>query len=490
MIDKQGVVPVYLQIANAISNLIQSGTLPPGSKIQPTRELAENLHVHRKTVTAAYDELTLQGWLQTKPRKGFFVENRLPVSSAVELDNNDGNMYPAKTGFNVSFPDYQAITNVRPGKNYKYIFDEGFPDVRLAPVKELIGEYYNLGKEIYRKKLLSYSDKRGSPALRKAIAKDLGITRGIPLTEDNIFLTKGAQMGLFMIASLLLKPGDNVIVGDPNYFMINLMFERLGVNLLHVPVDENGIDVDEVERICSRQSVRLIYVIPHHHHPTTVTLSVERRRKLLQIAADNNIAIVEDDYDFDIHYSNRPILPMASIDRNGNVIYVGTLTKTLAPAIRLGFIAAPENLIGLLAKQRFLIDLQGDTFLEEVVAELYRNGTIERHMKKIRRIYKERRDVFCNEVISRVGEHLSFRIPEGGMSAWIKFKGVDTKVVSQIAKEYGLYLNDGKKHNTGLQDHNAMCIGFASMSTDELRQAIDLFELAVVEAVQQHPDVS
>jgi GntR family transcriptional regulator/MocR family aminotransferase len=481
VVDKTSSIAVYLQIANAISSLIQKGLLLPGVKVQTTRQLSQHLGLHRKTVVAAYEELLVQGWLQSKPRKGFYVTKKLPVATPVSLTSKQSSMevYPGKTNFALSIQPLRIFSNSRPVGNYRYTFNDGFPDVRLAPLDALLKEYSSIGKKKLYKKLLTYSDKRGSLHLRQQLALNLRETRGMAVSEENIFISKGAQMAIFMVASLLLKPGDGVIVGAPNYFLVNLMLERLGVQLHYVPVDDDGLQVNKVEALCKKKKIRMIYVIPHHHHPTTVALSAERRKKLLQIAEEHNIAIIEDDYDFDIHYNNTPILPMASIDRAGNVIYIGTLTKTFAPAIRVGFIVAPRELIDLLAEQRYLIDLQGDTLLEEAIAEMYKNGAIARHMKKIRRVYKERRDFFCEAMNNRLGDAVTFRVPEGGMSVWVHYTGVDTTKISEAALKYHLFVSDGKRHNTNKRDFNSMCMGFASMTVEEMTQAVHCLQQAV-----------
>ncbi len=165
-------------------------------------------------------------------------------------------------------------------------------------------------------------------------------------------------MGIFLASSVIISPGDEVIVGVPGYDMANITFQQLGAKLIYVPVDEDGIDVNAIEKLCEKKKIRMMYVIPHHHNPTTVTLSPERRMHLLKLATKHRFAIIEDDYDYDFHYSSKPIMPMASYDNRGNVIYIGTLTKTFAPAVRLGFVVAPKEFIQTVTYFRKNIDTQ------------------------------------------------------------------------------------------------------------------------------------
>lgn len=472
-VDKTSAMPVYLQVAEKIIFLIEQGVLPGCIKIQPTRHLAQKINVNRNTVLSAYNELQDQGWIEAKPRKGYFISAVPPhvKPSCLPTTYETSQGYPVAPFFETNHTLVETLTNKYPSAKFKYVFNEGFPDVRLAPLKELMREYNSIGNSKTARRYLSYSAKQGSLRLRQELAKMLRQTRGLSIGENNILVTKGAQMAIYLAASLLLKPGDNVIVGEPNYFLVNEMFKRLGANVYGVPVDTAGIDVDAAASLCQEKNIRMMYVIPHHHHPTTVTLSAARRVTLLQLAAKHKFIVIEDDFDFDIHFQNRPVLPMASADKNGSVIYIGTFTKTLAPAIRLGFIVAPENLIGLLAQHRFMIDMQGDNLLEEAMAHLLKNGIIEKHLKKIRILYKERRDLLCNMLNDKLPGIACFNIPEGGLCVWVTFKGVDAALVAAEAGRNGLFIRDGKKYNTPQTNYNALCIGFASMNLQELGQA-------------------
>ncbi len=200
---------------------------------------------------------------------------------------------------------------------------------------------------------------------------------------------------------------------------------------------------------------------------------------MLELAAKYKIAVIEDDYDFDIHYAGSPVLPMASFDREGSIIYIGTLSKILAPAIRIGFMVAPENFIRLASQQKFLFDMQSDSILEEAIASMYRSGAIDRHVKKSRKIYQERRDYFCGALTEKLGDEISFAVPEGGMSVWTKFLTADPGVVAENALKMGLQVNDGKRYNSGKIDHRAMRLGFASLNLSELEEAVHVLTKAV-----------
>ncbi len=474
VIDKSADTAIYLQITNSIINNIRRGQLRRGLKLLGSRELATLLNVHRKTMLAAYDELQAQGWIEMLPRKGTFVVQNLPEIKPKKIKQNEIlKRYPSQTIF--SFDDERVISfspsRFNPTANL--MINDGFPDNRLAPTELFLRELRSLTRQRAFKKYYSYGSTQGPAPLLETLSPFLNDTRGLPISFNNILITKGAQMGIYLAARLLVSPGDHVIVGEPGYFGATLTLQQVGATINRVPVDENGIDVDAIEVLCKKKKIRLLYVIPHHHHPTTVTLTPERRIRLLELAASYKFAIIEDDYDYDFHYTSYPVMPMASLDHHGNVIYIGTLSKTLVPAIRIGFMVAPENFIRAASGMRRWIDRQGDTLMEVALAELYKNGTVNRHIKKVVKLYRERRDSFCELLKDKIGDKISFKIPEGGMSVWTKFN-VDLKRVAEKAGAKGLAMSDGAIYNGPNINYNASRLGFASLNFKEQERAIEI----------------
>jgi GntR family transcriptional regulator/MocR family aminotransferase len=479
-IDKASDTPVYLQITNSVICNIRRGKLRRGTKLPGARELSETLKIHRKTLQNAYDELMAQGWVEIVPRIGTFVANKLPdVNPIGLLTSTKLNSYPEKTLFSIDEKNLVrfSMTNYQGSKNI--ILDNGFPDIRLAPTELLLREYRSLAKLQSFKQYLKYGSPRGSAHLLEMLSIFLTDTRGLPITSNNLLITRGAQMGIYLTTKLLIRPNDQVIVGQPGYNNASLTFLQAGAILNNVPVDEYGLDVDAIDALCQKKKIRMVYVISHHHYPTSVTLCPERRIRLLELAARYKFAIIEDDYDYDFHYHSTPVLPMASLDYHGNVIYIGTLTKTLAPAIRLGFIIAPENFIDAVAHLRRSIDWQGDSMMEAAIAELYKNGTIGRHIKKVVKMYHERRDHFCELLTNKLGDHVSFKIPDGGMSVWVKFIGTDLKLIAERAATNGLTMSNGCVYNSDNINYNATRLGFASLNFKEQDKAIDILAKSI-----------
>jgi GntR family transcriptional regulator/MocR family aminotransferase len=485
-IDKTLPVPVYQQIANGIICHIRQGTLKPASALPSSRTLAAGLKVHRNTVVAAYDELYAQSWVDVYPKKGIFIAAHLPEVAPRPISNNQQVLtYPEKTHFDVRDKRLGNINLFKAGTGHNIAFNEGFPDTRLAPVDLMLREYRRFANYQFTPKYLLYGPEQGSENLRTELARFLGETRGLHVKSEHVLITKGAQMAIYLAAQLLLTKTDTVIAADPGYCGANEVFVQTGADLELVPVDECGICLDSVEEVCKRKKVKLVYVIPHHHQPTTVTLSSERRMRLLELAVKYGFAIIEDDYDYDFHYTSSPILPLASADYYGSVIYVGSFCKTIAPGIRIGFMVAPQNLIQQATRLRRIIDRQGEHLLEEGMANLLKNGDITRHLKKANKLYHERRDKFCALLTEHLGNHVSFKIPDGGFAIWMKYlNGIKPNEVSEKAASMGLAVSAGKDYyfdTSRVSEH--IRIGFASMNFNEMEQATEILTRAVKKLV-------
>ena len=478
-LDRAASIAVYQQIANQLVSLIRDGLLKAGMKLPSSRELANLLQVHRKTVTAAYDELAVQGWIVSHPKKGMFISTVLP-----ELDPKRWSRQPLSQEQDNRVPFFYTMAhakNFEPPISlgyYDWVIDDGLPDARLAPLDTLLRDYKSRiqKKNIYKGSANTPS--AGSLLLREALVNYLADTRGMAVNTDQLLITQGAQMGIYIAARLLLRPGDMVVVGEPGYFMANQVFEQLGAKIIRVVVDSEGLVVDQVAEICKKQKINMLYVIPHHHHPTTVTLSPQRRMQLTQLAEQYRFFLVEDDYDYDFHYQSSPYLPLAS-SCNNHVIYIGSLTKCLAPFLRVGFMSGPKIIIDEAIKLRRQINLRGDFMMEDALATLITTGDLGRHIKKSVSIYNRRRDCVDHLMRRELTDIVDFSLPSGGMAIWLRFHPAYSlkQLAQQVAKD-GLLMSDGSKYNTDQQDYNALRFGFASLDINELETVVQIIQSA------------
>ena len=485
--------PLYQQLESEIIQLIYRGVLKPGQMLPSTRSLGKCLQLNRKTVVAAYDELSAQGWVETKNRSGVYVSRQLPETpnrkatvnkKALALSQSPGYLLTIKPPFNYATVDEQNGNNeVGPTQRLLYKFNDGFPDPRIAPIEQLAREYRRLGKGRLKYQYLMYGPEHGSLRLRVELARFLNFTRGMQVTEKEILITKGTQMGIYLTAQLLIRPGDTVFVPEPGYFDANQTFKLAGANLVFIPVDKDGMDIDRIEKLCEKNAPKMIYVIPHHHRPTTVTLSAERRMRLMNLAGKYGFALLEDDYDFDYHFASDPLLPLASVETGGHIIYVGSFCKTIAPGIRIGFMVAPEAVINEAAAIRRLIDRQGDQLLEEAIAELLHAGDISRHIKKSYKVYQERLDITCQLLSEHLGEYLTFDRPEGGLAIWTAYKpGISAVAVARSAEKLGLKLSDGSNYffqASVPRQGEFVRMGYCSLNPTEMASAINIWKKAL-----------
>lgn len=474
-IDRNSSVTIYIQVCNNFISLITNGTLQPSDILPSSRVLAELIGINRNTVKLAYEELISQGWAESVERKGVFVLSKLPVISKNRIpETNKNNSKEEPFLWTNKFKNTLVVRNYQ---STILTLDAGFPDVRLAPVDQLMREYRSLSRKFYGKNFLKYGSSKGSEHLRISISNYLSNTRGLIASSENILISKGSQMGIYLTSQLLLNTGDFVAVGTSNYTYADDTFKHAGAKLVRIPVDENGMDIDYLENILQKQTIKALYIIPHHHFPTTVTLSMERRLKLLNLAKEFRFAIIEDDYDFDFHYENKPYLPLASIDHNHNVIYIGSISKTFAPALRIGFMSGPLTFINAAASLRELIDKQGDTLLEDAFSELFNNGEMERHFRKSLKIYKQRRNLFCDILQSDFKDTIEFEIPEGGLAVWSVFdKKINLIKTAENALKNGLYIDNGNFYKNESFDKNGMRIGFASLDEKETIKAFEILK--------------
>lgn len=477
-VDRNSPVTLYIQVCNMFISLITNGTLQPSDPLPSSRTLAELIGINRNTVKLAYEELISQGWAESIERKGIFALSSLPVLSKKEIPELKNNNTPQE-----AFLWTNNFKNSVPSKNLQrtvLTIDDGFPDVRLAPIDQLMREYRSISRKFYGKSFLKYGSSKGSEHLRIAICNYLSNTRGLVVSPENMLITKGSQMGIYLASQLLLQPSDYIAVGVSNYSSADETFRQTGANLLRIPVDENGMDVDYLEEVLQYKTIKAAYIIPHHHCPTTVTMSMERRLKLLKLAKERRFAIIEDDYDFDFHYDNKPYLPLASIDHNQNVIYIGSVTKTFAPALRIGFMSGPPAFVEASASLRELIDRQGDTVLEEAFALMFDNGEMDRYFRKSLKIYKQRRNLFCELLKSDFANQIEFKIPEGGLAVWSTFdQKIDLIKMAADALKKGLYIDDGIFYKNESFSTNGLRMGFASLEEHEMVEALKILKTVI-----------
>jgi len=479
-------IPSFARLAQLIGAEIRRGRLRPGERLPGTRALAAQLGLGRNTLVAAYGELVAEGYVVTHATGGTFVAEGMPEHPVRRLPKPKPPpeaQYRAQTGFEFE-PRVLQRADDPPASDFSLF--GGVPDLRQFP-SALLARAYRRALRGRAPSALDYTTPFGDVRLRTALAQMVSATRALSATAEQILVTHGSQMAIDLVARALIRPGDRVAVEEIGYKPAWAALKQAGASLVHLPVDEQGLAVGDLETALQSGPIRAVYLTPHHQYPTTVALSVGRRLRLLELAAKHRIAIIEDDYDHEFHYDGRPLASLSGTDGTSVVVYVGTLAKVLAPGLRLGFIAAPQPLIQTLGALRFHVDRHGDTTTERAVAELIEEGELARHIRRMRRTYHARRDAFAGLLHRHLGSALSFTLPAGGMALWAQASPeVDTSAWLARAAASGVhfalgssYVAPGVSRRRARHFHQHLRLGFARYDETELETAVRRLALAL-----------
>ena len=362
---------IYRQLRRAILD----GRLPPGGRLPPTRELARRLSVSRTTVTTAYDRLVGEGFVSSRVGAGTFVSDGI-LDAGDGAKRSGGALRPRPIWDGIWLPD--AFD--RPAE---FDFRPGVPDAQLFP--------FHTWRRLMARELRAsavgaglYADPAGHHGLRQAIARHVGVSRGVQATVDDVVVTNGTQQAVDVVARVLLQPGDLVAVEDPGYTPPRRLFESLGARVAGVRVDGDGLVVDAIP-----PNTRLVYVTPSHQFPLGMAMSLPRRMALLAWAQRHDAAILEDDYDSEFRFGGRPIEPLQSLD-SGRVVYVGSFSKTMLATLRLGFVVAPASLRRALHAAKFVADWHTALPAQAALARFIDEGFLARHVRRMRHVYQAR----------------------------------------------------------------------------------------------------
>ena len=475
IINRDATLPHYRQLSDQIIDQIQQGYLQSGSRLPSTRQLSQQLGIHRKSVVHAYEALALQDWIYTATGRGTFVSDDLPETGAEPLLTSLPESNAPSPPSDLHLPEYMNIDESV--THLPYHLDDGLPDPRLIPFVELERAWKSAlrrGNQYHR---LGYASPQGIRPLREAIADYLSKTRGLMVTADHILLTRGVTHAFHLTLTAMLKPGDKVIVPELNWANGNNAIRFHGGEILKARIDEKGLDTEHVAKLMAQHKVRMIYLTPHHQYPTTLIMPAARRIQLLELARAHGVYVFEDDYDFDFHYGNVPIMPLASARHDGLLLYAGSFTKAISPAFRVGYLVGNPALISELTKIRRIVDRQGDPTLEHALLELFRLDVLPRSLRRARGVYQKRRDVLARLLTAELGEVADFKVPDGGMAIWTRFReDIDLEAASKRAFHLGLSFSSGSQYG---KEWNATRLGFASSTEAELREAVRILSTCI-----------
>jgi GntR family transcriptional regulator/MocR family aminotransferase len=411
--------PLFLQIATRVRAAIAVGHLLPGARLPSSRALAAQLAIARGTVDAAYALLAGEGAIETRGSAGTIVSG--VAGRRVEAAEQPPLLFPR-------VPDIEP-DGPRP-------FQMGLPALDAFP-RKLWSSLIVRAARSMQPADLAESDPAGSAALRQAVAAYLGVARGIKCTPEQVLITAGYQGALALVRSVLIRPGDPVWMEDPGYHMTRMALETCGARVVPVRVDAEGLRV--AAGVNAAPKAKVAVVTPTHQCPTGVALSLPRRLELLAWAAEAGSWIVEDDYDSEFRYSGRPLPSLKSLDRGQRVLYAGSFSKVLFPALRLGYLVVPPELEAAFLRAAKLLTSGLPLLDQGAVAAFMRNGHFARHIRRMRILYGERRRSLAGALQAAFGDRVVVELASGGMHLLARFPAAeDDTVLARRAGRAGL----------------------------------------------------
>ena len=454
-VDPHAGTPLTRQLYEQLRQAISAGRLLPGDRLTPSRQLAGELGVSRHTVTTAYGRLVAEGYAEGHAGGGSVVAASSvappPAADAVT------DLRPCRR-----FTGWAPIFAF-PGPRYRFGLWPGVPDPALFPA----AAWRRRVATALAADPVEYGDPAGEIRLRRAIAAWVARSRSVRAGEDAIVITSGAQHAIDLIARVLLEPGDTVAVEDPGYLPVPRLFAALGATVAGVPVDDQGLVVDLLPA-----SARLVYVTPSHQFPMGMTMSMPRRRALLAWAQRHDAAVVEDDYDTQFRYVDRPLEPIQALN-TGRVVYVGSFSKTLSPSIRLGFAVVPPSLAEPIAALRQLIDWHPPTVLQAALAGFIEDGLLDKHIRRSGRAYAERHQLLAEALSGPLSAHLTARTAHAGLHiAALLRVGLREDAILHAAARHGIGMMGLQQFFHASPPRQGLLLGFSAITTTDLPVAL------------------
>ena len=450
---------IYRQIRGAILD----GRLRPKDALPSTRDLARALSVSRTTVMVAFDRLAGEGFVFSRRGAGTFVSEHVarrgnqPPTLKVE-----GALRARRVWESIPLPSAFV-------RRAEYDFRTGLPDTSLFPY-ERWRRLMPSARDSDDSRFGGYDGPAGHPALRAAIARHIGTSRGVEASADDVIVTNGTQQAIDVIARVLLAPGDRVAVEDPGYAPARRVFKSHGARIVGVPVDGNGLVVDALPN-----NIRLVYVTPSHQYPLGVPLSLPRRRQLLSWAERNRAAIIEDDYDTEFRFDGRPIEPLRTLDTTGRVIYVGSFSKTLLPALRMGFMTTPASLRAAVHTAKAVMDWHTSTLPQIALARFIDDGSFARHIRRAGRVYRERHAVVVDTLARRFTEQLELVPSAAGLHVAALARNASVERIAEVlgrASDAGIEVQALASFAAGRRARVGLVIGYGGIATTRIEEGL------------------
>lgn len=474
-VDRASPTPLYRQLYDGFREAILEGRLRAGQRVPSTRSLAAELRISRLPLLNAFDQLVAEGFFESRVGAGTVVAPRVP-GNAAPLPRSKLRAAAARQGRRAVSRDTGLVlrTEGDPWLRGWGAFRVSQPAVDHFPFEiwsRLVGRRGREGRGAPASPDMGYGDPMGHRPFREAVAAYLRTARSVRCEADQIMVVSGSQQALSLTARVLLDAGSPVWVEEPGYGGARDVLRLRGARLVPVPVDDEGLNVTTGVRRSPR--ARAAYVTPSHQYPLGMTMSASRRLQLLDWARRSGSWIIEDDYDSEYRYGGPPISSLQGLDRDSRVVYIGTFSKVLFPALRLGYIVIPADLVGHFAAVREATDIFPPTFAQTVLADFIREGHFARHLRKMRARYRERRAALVGAIEQELGDTLQVLGAEAGMHLAATLpKGPRDRDVAARAADRGLWAMPLSSCYLGKASRQGFVLGFGGVDPPGIVDAV------------------
>jgi GntR family transcriptional regulator/MocR family aminotransferase len=462
---RRGRPPVYRQIADHIRSEIDSGELPPGSRLPPIRALAADIGVNRDTVALAYEALSTTGLLESVVGRGTFVRSlSLAKGPGAPIDVALSGPVESLLAYENSRPRFGVGSDVVPLHSL-------IPDPAFYPV-DAFRRALNRVLSRDGAELLRYGAPQGHAGLREVIAERFE-QHGCRIGPDSIVLCHGASQGISLALRLFAQSGEAVAVELPTYHNLLSTLVALGLRAAPVPLGADGPDLGQLERTLSRPDVKAFYTIPTFHNPMGTTTSLAARRELLEVAARCGVPVIEDGFEMDLRSSGRHVPPLAALDERGLVVHLSSFSKSLFPGVRVGSIVAHGRAMEGLLALKHSTDLSDAVSLQAAVEEFVRSGAYDRHITRMSKILRARTLAMQTALADEMPEGTTWTEPEGGYQVWVELPfEVDTRDLLADAAREGVLFAPGSQFFTDRGPSRGLRLTMAQADEEEIRRGV------------------
>ncbi|MET0553331.1 MAG: PLP-dependent aminotransferase family protein [Vicinamibacteria bacterium] len=468
-VDRAAARPLHRQIYEGYRDAIVERRLRAGQRLPSTRALARELSVSRVPVVSAFEQLSAEGYIESAVGSGTFVAHALPDeepprTAAGAVKARPGPRAVAKGPAAVVRDTQEPWLGGSGAFRMSEVATGRFP---FAVWSSLVARH----SRNPRRNLLGYGDAMGHRPLREALAAYLRTARAVRCEADQIMVVSGSQHALEIAARVLLDRGSAVCIEEPGYSGVQEVLDRADARVVPVRVDAEGLDVDAAAARCP--SPRAVYVTPSHQYPLGVTMSAGRRLQLLDWARRTGAWVLEDDYDSEYRYESLPIAALQGLDRDARVVYFGTFSKVLFPALRVGYLVIPPDLVARFAAVRQAMDIMAPTLTQAVLADFLEEGHFGRHLRRMRQLYGARRDALVAAIRRELGEALQVQGDQAGVHLVATLaKTADDRAIAERAARAGLWVMPLSSCYAGRAARRGFVLGYGGTEAEEMPDAV------------------